>query len=63
MVHTYIDPAIPNNGFIDVIEEQDKMTKRFYRIKFTHSDEASMDFSHIMKTLNVPLVIFDKIIR
>ena len=29
MVYKDIDPATPNNGFIDVVEEQDKMSKLF----------------------------------
>ena len=42
-------------GCIDVTEEQDKMSKRFSKITFTHSDEAYMDLFHIVKTSNVPL--------
>ena len=39
------------------------MNKRFFRITFTHIDEVSMDLFHIMKTSNVPLVMFDGIRR
>ena len=39
------------------------MRKRFDLIKFTHTDEACIDLFHIMKTSNVPLVMFDRIIR
>ena len=31
VVYTDIDPTILNNGFIDVTEEQEKMSKRFFQ--------------------------------
>ena len=52
-----------NKGVVDITKEQTDMTKRFSSMKFTHSDEASMDLFHIMKSSNVPLVMFDRIIR
>ena len=30
---------------------------------FTHTDEASIDLFHLLKTSNVPLIMFDRIIR
>ena len=39
------------------------MTKRLSRITFTHSDEAYIYLFHIMKTSNIPLVMFDRITR
>ena len=62
-IYDHIDQTLINNGVIDITEEQDEMNKRFSKMKFTHSDEASMDLFHIMKTSNVPLVMFDRIIR
>ena len=50
-------------GCIDVTDEQDKMCKIFSIMAFTHSDEACMDLFHILKTSNVPLVMFDRIVR
>ena len=50
-------------GIMDIREEQQQMSKRFSSITFTHTDEACMDLFHIMKTSNLPLVIFDRIIR
>ena len=52
-----------NDGVVDITKEQDDMIKRFEGMKFTHSDEASMDLFHIMKSSDVPLVMFDRIIR
>ena len=52
-----------NDGVVDITREQNDMMKRFQGMKFTHSDEASMDLFHIMKSSNVPLVMFDRIIR
>ena len=49
MVYTDTDPAILNTGSIDVTDEQEKMSKIFSKITFTHCDEAYMDLSHIMK--------------
>ena len=63
VVYKDIDPSLPNNGCIDVTDQQEKMSKRYSRITFTHSDAACMDLFHIMKTSNVPLVMFDRIIR
>ena len=63
VIYKDIDLALLNNGFIDVTEEQDKMSKIFSKITFTYSDEACMDLFHIMKTSNVPLVMYDRIIR
>ena len=57
------DESVSNDGCIDVTDEQEKMSKRYSRITFTHSDTACMDLFHIMKTSNVPLVMFDRIIR
>ena len=54
---------LANKWCIDVTKEQEKMSKRYSRITFTHSDTACMDLFHIMKTSNVPLVMFDRIIR
>ena len=58
-VYNDIDPALLDTEFIDVTEEQDKMCKRFSRMTFTRSDEACMDLFHILKTSNVPLVMFN----
>ena len=52
-----------NKGVVDITKEQNDMARRFSSMKFTHSDEASMDLSYIMKSSNVPLVMFDRIIR
>ncbi len=52
-----------NDSVVDITKEQNDMVKRFSSMKFTHSDEASMDLFHIMKSSNVPLVMFDRIIR
>ena len=48
---------------VDITKEQNNMTNFFSSMKFTHSDEASMDLFHIMKSSNIPLVMFDRIIR
>ena len=52
-----------NNDVVDITKEQNDMVKRFSNMKFTQSDEASLDLFHIMKSSNVPLVMFDRIIR
>ena len=52
-----------NEGVVDITREQNDMVKMFSSMEFTHSDEASMDLFHIMKSSNVPLVMFDRIIR
>ena len=52
-----------NEVVVDITKEQNDMARRFSSIKFTHSDEASMDLFYIMKSSNVPLVMFDSIIR
>ena len=57
------DKLVSNNGCIDVTDQQEKMSKRYSRITFTHSDTACMDLFHTMKISNVPLVMFDRIIR
>ena len=66
-VTTYIDvnteTLVVNNGVVDIRKEQNDMVKRFSYMKFTESDEASLDLFHIMKSSNVPLVMFDRIIR
>ena len=62
MVYKDIDSALLNTGFIDITEEQG-MSKIFSRITFTHSDEVCMDLLHMIKIPNIPLVIFDRIIR
>ena len=63
--YNIIDPdMVPINvGIIDITAKQKTMMKRFKKMKFTHSDEASIDLFHILKSSNVPLVMFDRIIR
>ena len=51
------------NGLVDITEQQESMNKRFSKITYTHSEEACMDLFHLLKTSNVPLVMFDRIIR
>ena len=63
MVYKDIDQSLPNSGYIDVTDQQEKMSKRYFRIKYAHSEEACMDLFHIMKTSNVLLMLFDRIIR
>ena len=58
-----IETVPMNQGVVDITVEQNGMIKRFNSMKFTHSDEASMDLFHIMKSSNVPLVMFNRIIR
>ena len=57
------ETLIVNKGVVDITKEQNDMVKRFSNMKFTQSDEASLDLFHIMKSSNVPLVMFDRIIR
>ena len=63
LIYSGINIAQPTRGIIDITEEQNQMRRRFDEIKFTHTDEACIDLFHIMKTSNVPLVMFDRIIR
>ena len=58
----YPDIVPMNVGVIDKTGEQKNTMKRFNNMKFTHSDEASMDLFHIIKSSNIPLVMFDRII-
>ena len=59
--HINLGPLTPD--IIDIRGEQTQMIKRFDQVKFTHTDEACLDLFHIMKVSNVPLVMFDRIIR
>ena len=63
LTYNGINVAQSTPGIIDITEEQNQMRNRFDQIKFTHTDEACIDLFHIMKTSNVPLVMFDRIIR
>ena len=63
MTQFWNDELVSHNGCIDVTDQQKKMSQRYSRLTFTHSDTACMDLFHIMKTSNVPLVMFDRIIR
>ena len=57
--HTHLVGA----STLDITEEQSKMNKRFSEMTFTHTEEACIDLFHLLKTSNVPLVMFDRIIR
>ena len=65
--HTVInDETIPwqnPSGTIDITKEQDDIMRRFSEASFTHTEEACIDLFHILKTSNVPLIMFDRIIR
>ena len=63
VVYKDIYSSLPNNGCIDVTGQQQQMCKRYSIIAFTHSEDGCMDLFHIMKTSNVPFVMFDRIIR
>ena len=54
---------IPGVTMLDIRENQIKMNKRYSQMTFSHTEEACMDLFHLLKTSNVPLVIFDRIIR
>ena len=60
MDNEHIDQTI-NNDF-DFLETQSQITKRFSMMTFTHGEEAGMDLFHLLKTSNVPLAMYDRII-
>ena len=47
----------------DMRTQQDDLLKRFKQLTMNESDEISIDLFHLLKALNSPLIMFDRIIR
>ena len=47
----------------DLTEIQLDMKKRYSHMSFTHSEEASLDLFLLLKKSNVPIVMFDRIVK
>ena len=62
MIYKDIDPTLLNNICIHVTEGKYRMSKRFSKITFTQSDEVCINLFHVIKTLNLTLLMFDRIV-